>query len=210
MGSAWTSGINLYATVAVLGLLQHYKLAHLPGGLHVLDNWLVIGVALALYAVEFFADKIPYVDTVWDAVHTFIRVPAGAVLAAAATSELNPTVHVLAVLLGGGIALSSHGTKATVRAAANMSPEPVSNWVLSIVEDVVAVGGVVLSVVAPLVALTLVAAFLVLFFWLMPKVLRRVRRMVASARDFVTGRGRAGARAALALMLLPASFLTFA
>src|SRR5215213_5844973 len=107
LGSAWTSGINLYATVAVLGLLQHYKFAHLPGGLHVLDNWLIIGVALALYAVEFFADKIPYVDTVWDAVHTFIRVPAGAVLAYGATADLDATVRVLAVLLGGGIALSS-------------------------------------------------------------------------------------------------------
>jgi mannan endo-1,4-beta-mannosidase len=209
VGSAWTSGINLYATVAVLGLLQHYKLVNLPGELDHLDNWLIIGVALGLYCVEFFADKVPYVDTVWDAVHTFIRVPAGAVLAAAATTDLNPTVHVLALLLGGGIALSSHGTKATVRAAANVSPEPVSNWVLSIIEDVLAVGGVVLSLVAPLVALFLVGAFLVLFFWLMPKVLRRIRRMLAAARDFFTGRGRAAGRAALLLMLLPASVLMF-
>jgi mannan endo-1,4-beta-mannosidase len=207
VGSAWTSGINLYATVAVLGLLQKYKLVNLPGELDHLDNWLIIGVALGLYCVEFFADKIPYVDTVWDAVHTFIRVPAGAVLAAAATTDLDPTVHVLALLLGGGIALSSHGTKATVRAAANVSPEPVSNWILSLVEDVLAVAGVVLSIVAPVVILFVVAAFLVLFFWLMPKVLRRVRRMLSAARDFFTGRGRV--RAALLLALLPASLLTF-
>ncbi|HEX8190658.1 MAG TPA: DUF4126 domain-containing protein, partial [Pyrinomonadaceae bacterium] len=207
-GSAWTSGINLYATVAALGLLQHYKLARLPGELGHLDNWLVIGVALGLYCVEFFADKVPYVDTVWDAVHTFIRVPAGAVLAYAATADLDPTVYVLALLLGGGIALSSHGTKATVRAAANVSPEPVSNWVLSVVEDVLAVGVVVLSVVAPWVALFVVAAFLVLFFWLLPKVLRRVRRMVAAARDFFAGRGRAGVKAALLLALLTAPALT--
>ncbi|MDT5271858.1 MAG: mannan endo,4-beta-mannosidase [Acidobacteriota bacterium] len=207
VGSAWTSGINLYATVAVLGLLEHYKLVRLPGELHHLDNWLIIGVALGLYVVEFFADKVPYVDTVWDAVHTFIRVPAGAVLAAAATTDLNPTVHVLALLLGGGIALSSHGTKATVRAAANVSPEPVSNWVLSLIEDVLAVGGVVLSIVAPLLILCLVGAFLVLFFWLMPKVLRRLRRMLAAARDFFTGRGRAAGRAALLLMFLPASIV---
>jgi mannan endo-1,4-beta-mannosidase len=209
VGSAWTSGINLYATVAVLGLLQHYKLVNLPGELNHLDNWLIIGVALGLYCVEFFADKVPYVDTVWDAVHTFIRVPAGAVLAYAATADLNPTVYVLALLLGGGIALSSHGTKATVRAAANMSPEPVSNWILSVIEDLIAIGGVVLSVVAPLVALFVVAAFLVLFFWLMPKVLRRIRRMVSAARDFFTGHGAAG-RAALLLLLLPAFVLTFA
>ena len=208
-GSAWTSGINLYATVAVLGLLQHYRLVRLPGGLHALDNWWIIGFAVGLYCVEFFADKIPYVDTVWDAVHTFIRVPAGAVLAYAATNELDPTVQVLAFLLGGGIALSSHGTKATVRAAANLSPEPASNWILSIVEDVVAIGGAVLSVVAPLVALFLVAAFLVLFFWLMPKVFRRIRRMLSAARDFFKGRGRAGAKAALLLTLTSASLLTF-
>ncbi|MFL6332554.1 MAG: DUF4126 domain-containing protein [Pyrinomonadaceae bacterium] len=208
-GSAWTSGINLYATVAVLGLLEHYKLVRLPGGLHVLDNWLIIGVAVGLYCVEFFADKVPYVDTVWDAVHTFIRVPAGAVLAYAATNELNPTVRVLAVLMGGTVALSSHGTKATVRAAANVSPEPVSNWVLSVIEDLLAVGGVVLSVVAPLVALFLVAAFLVLFFWLLPKVLRRIGRMLAAARDFFTGRGRDGVRAALLLTFLTASVFTF-
>lgn len=209
-GSAWTSGINLYATVAVLGLLEHYKLVRLPGELHHLDNWLIIGVAAGLYCVEFFADKVPYVDTVWDAVHTFIRVPAGAVLAFAATTDLSPTVHVLALLLGGTVALSSHGTKATVRAAANVSPEPVSNWILSIIEDILAIGGVVLSIVAPLVALFLVAAFLVLFFWLLPKVLRRVRRMLAAARDFFTGRGRAGVKAALVLTLLPASISTFA
>src|ERR1044072_3030083 len=164
VGSAWTSGINLYATVAVLGLLQHYKLVQLPGELSHLDNWWIIGVALGLYCVEFFADKIPYVDTVWDAVHTFIRIPAGAVLAAAATTELNTTVHVLALLLGGTVALSSHGTKATVRAAANLSPEPVSNWVLSIVEDILAIAGVVLSIVPPLVVPFFVAGFFLRVF----------------------------------------------
>jgi hypothetical protein len=188
LGSAWTSGINLYATVAVLGLLQHYKFAHLPGGLHVLDNWLIIGVALALYVVEFFADKIPYVDTVWDALHTFIRVPAGAVIAFAATSDVSPAVQVVALLLGGGLALSTHGTKATVRAAANVSPEPFTNWALSVAEDVIAVGAVVLSVIHPLVILFVVAAFAGVFVWLLPKVLRRIRRMFAAARAFFGGR----------------------
>jgi hypothetical protein len=188
VGSAWTSGINLYATVAVLGLLQHYGLARLPGGLQALDNWWVIGVALALYAVEFFADKVPYVDTVWDAVHTFIRVPAGAALAAAATSDVSPAVQVVALLLGGGLALSTHGTKATVRAAVNVSPEPVTNWALSLVEDVIAVGAVVLAVVYPVVLLFVVGAFLVVFAWLLPKVLRRIRRMVSAARAFFRGR----------------------
>jgi hypothetical protein len=188
LGSAWTSGINLYATVAVLGLLQHYGLARLPGGLQALDNWWVIGVALGLYAVEFFADKVPYVDTIWDAVHTFIRVPAGAALAFAATSDVSPTVQVVALLLGGGLALSTHGTKATVRAAANVSPEPFTNWALSVVEDLIAVGSVVLAVLHPLVILIVVAVFLVIFAWLMPKVFRRLRRMLSAARGFFAGR----------------------
>src|SRR5918998_2989819 len=184
LGTAWTSGINLYATVAVLGLLQHYKLAQLPGGLHVLDNWIVIGVAIFLYVVEFFADKIPYVDTVWDAVHTFIRVPAGAVLAAAATADISPTVQVLALLLGGGLALSTHGTKATVRAGANLSPEPVTNWTLSLVEDVFAVGAVVLAVLHPVAVLVLILIFLLVLAWILPKVVRRLRKMVGAARGF--------------------------
>lgn len=186
-GAAWTSGINLYATVAVLGLLQHYGLAQLPGGLHVLDSWLVIGVALFLYLIEFVADKIPYVDTVWDAVHTFIRVPAGAVMAFAATANLHPTVQVLALLLGGGLALSTHGTKATLRAAANTSPEPVTNWTLSIIEDVVAIGSTVLMVINPVIILVIIAIFLLLLAWILPRVVRRVRRMVASARAFFGG-----------------------
>jgi hypothetical protein len=188
LGAAWTSGINLYATVAVLGLLQHYKLAHLPGGLHVLDNWLIIGVAIFLYVVEFFADKIPYVDTVWDAVHTFIRVPAGAVLAAAATSDINPSVQVLALLLGGGLALSTHGTKATVRAGANLSPEPLTNWSLSLLEDVLAIGAVGLAVVSPVGILVVILIFLLLLIWILPKVLRRIRRMLKAAADFFRGR----------------------
>lgn len=191
LGAAWTSGINLYATVAVLGLLQHYRLAQLPGGLEVLDNWWIIGVALGLYVIEFVADKVPYVDSVWDVVHTFIRVPAGAALALAATTELAPAVQVVALLLGGTLALSTHGTKATARAAANTSPEPVSNWVLSLVEDVVAVAAVVLAALHPFVILAVILVFLLLLVWLLPKVLRRLRRMFASARGLFGGRARA-------------------
>jgi Domain of unknown function (DUF4126) len=193
LGAAWTSGINLYATVAALGLLQHFRLAQLPGGLHVLDNWIIIGVALFLYVVEFVADKIPYVDTVWDAVHTFIRVPAGAVIAFSATADMHPTVQVLALLLGGGLALSTHGTKATVRAAANTSPEPVTNWTLSIIEDVVAIGAAVLMVINPLLILVIIAIFLLILAWILPKVVRRLRRMIASARAFFGGQRIASA-----------------
>ena len=187
-GSAWTAGINLYATVAVLGLLQHYKLAHLPGGLHALDNWIIIGVALALYVIEFFADKVPYVDTVWDAIHTFIRVPAGAVLAAAATSDISPTVQIVALLIGGGLALSTHGTKAAVRGTANISPEPVTNWIISIVEDIIAVGAVVLSVLHPIAILVIILIFLLVLAWILPKVVRRIKRMLLTVRAFLSGR----------------------
>ena len=195
LGAAWTSGINLYATVAVLGLLQRYELARLPGGLDVLANPWIIGAALALYVVEFFADKIPYVDTVWDALHTFIRVPAGAVLALAATTELHPAVRVVALLLGGTAALSTHGTKATVRAAANTSPEPFSNWALSLGEDALAIGAAVLAVFHPLVLLAVVLAFLVAAAWLLPKIVRRLRQTFARAGAFLRGE-RPGARAA--------------
>ncbi|HEX8652452.1 MAG TPA: DUF4126 domain-containing protein [Pyrinomonadaceae bacterium] len=188
LGAAWTSGINLYATVAVLGLLQHYRLAQLPGGLHVLDNWIIIGVALFLYVIEFVADKVPYVDTLWDAVHTFIRVPAGAIIAATAASDLDPTVEVLALLLGGGLALSTHGTKATMRAAANTSPEPVTNWTLSLLEDGLAIGAVVLAAVSPVAILVIILIFLLILAWILPKVVRRLRRMLSTLRAFFSGR----------------------
>ncbi|MGH9941811.1 MAG: DUF4126 domain-containing protein [Pyrinomonadaceae bacterium] len=190
LGAAWTSGINLYATVAVLGLAQHYDWVRLPGGLDVLDNPWIIGVALFLYVVEFVADKVPYVDTAWDAIHTFIRVPAGALLALAATTgvELPPVVQVVAFLVGGGLALSTHGTKATVRAAANTSPEPVSNWVLSIVEDVLAVGALALAIAYPVVLIGVIIVFLLILAWILPKVVRRLRRLFARARELFGGR----------------------
>lgn len=189
LGSAWTSGINLYATVTVLGLLQKFGGTRLPGGLEVLDNWWIIGVAGFLYAIEFFADKIPYVDSVWDVIHTFIRVPAGAVVAYAATNQTDQSVQIIATLLGGGLAFSSHGTKAALRAGANLSPEPVSNWFLSIVEDIIAIAGTILAVVAPvLIAVTLVI-FLIFFAWFFPKFVRAVRRIFSGVRAFFRGEG---------------------
>jgi hypothetical protein len=184
MGAAWTAGINLYATIAVLGLLAHFKLAHLPGGLHVLDNWIIIGVALFLYVIEFVADKVPYVDTVWDAVHTFIRVPAGAVLAAAATADINTEVQIIAFLVGGGLALATHGTKASVRAGANLSPEPFSNWTLSLVEDFIAIAASIVAILSPVIILVVVAVFLLIFIWILPRVVRRLRRMLSVLRAF--------------------------
>ena len=187
LGSAWTSGINLYATVSVLGLLQKFAFTKLPGGLEVLDNWWIIGVAGFLYAVEFFADKIPYVDSIWDVVHTFIRVPAGAAMAYAATTQDGASINVIATLLGGGFALSSHGTKAALRAGANLSPEPVSNWVLSIVEDIIAFVGTILSVFAPIIIAIVLVVFAIFFIWFAPKIFRAIRRIFKAVRGFFAG-----------------------
>src|SRR5688500_12680013 len=187
LGSAWTSGINLYATVSVLGLLQKFGGVKLPGGLDVLDNWWIIGIAGALYIIEFFADKIPYVDSVWDVVHTFIRVPAGAVVAWAAVSEMDPAIVIPATLIGGGLALSSHGTKATARIAANFSPEPVSNWLLSLIEDVIAIAGTLLAVFAPILIAIVLVVFVIMFFWFFPKIIRAIRGLFNAAGAMFRG-----------------------
>lgn len=189
LGSAWTSGINLYATITVLGLLQKFGFAKLPGGLDVLDNWWIIGVAGGLYAVEFFADKVPYVDSVWDVIHTFIRVPAGLIVAYAATTDLDPSISIPAALVGGGLALSSHGTKAAVRVGANLSPEPVSNWILSFVEDIIAFVGTILAVFAPVMIAIVIGIFLIAFFWFMPKVVRALKRLFSAIAALFRGEG---------------------
>ncbi len=185
MGSAWLSGINLYATVATLGLLQRFGLASLPGNLSVLAEWWVIGSALGLYAVEFIADKIPLVDSAWDAVHTFIRVPAGAVLAATAFADFDPAVRVIALLAGGSIALGSHGAKAATRVAVNASPEPFSNILISLVEDVFAVSASALMVSHPLVILATVALFVGVALWMLPKIVRALQRMLGRVRSLL-------------------------
>ena len=184
MGASWVSGINLYAAVATLGLLGRFSHLQLPGELEVLTSWWVIGVAVALYVVEFIADKVPYVDSTWDVIHTFIRVPAGAVLAASAFGDFDRSVQVIALLLGGGLALSSHGTKAATRAMLNASPEPVSNWIASIAEDIVAVLSVVASVFVPVLIFVIVGAGLVTSFLVFRKILRFFRQVARSIRGW--------------------------
>ncbi|MGE0102614.1 MAG: DUF4126 domain-containing protein [Blastocatellales bacterium] len=185
MGSAWLSGINLYATVVTLGVLDRLKLVKLPGGLDMLGEWWVIGLAGAMYAIEFVADKIPAVDTAWDAIHTFIRVPAGAILAASAFAEFDPAVRIVALIVGGGIALSSHGTKAATRLTANTSPEPVSNIALSIGEDILTFGSAVLMAFYPIVIMIVVIVFLIIAIWLVPKIVRALRRMLNRLRSIL-------------------------
>ena len=184
MGASWVAGINLYATVATLGLLGRFAHLKLPGDLDVVTNWWVIGVALFLFVIEFVADKVQLVDSVWDIVHTFIRIPAGAVLAATAFGDFDKSVQVIALLLGGGLALSSHGTKAAARALINTSPEPVSNIVVSLAEDVLAVTTVVLSVFLPVVVFLIVAGGLIFSFWLLPRIVRFFRKVYLRIRGF--------------------------
>lgn len=169
LGAGFSSGLNLYATVATLGLLQRFGVIQLPGSLQTLAHPWIMGIALALYAIEFLADKIPYVDTVWDAVHTLIRPPAAALLAYSAAVSAPPEWRWGAALLAGGVALTSHGTKASTRAAANTSPEPFSNWLLSLGEDALAVWLTWMATVHPaativIVALLLVVAVVLLFY----------------------------------------------
>jgi len=192
MGSAWLSGFNLYATVVTLGLLSRFHLVQLPGELNVVSRGWVIATAAILYLVEFLADKIPVVDSVWDAIHTFIRVPAGAVLAASAFADFSPTVRVAALLAGGTLALSSHGTKASVRMTANAIPEPFSNIFLSILEDVFTIALAVLAAFHPVVVLGIILVFILVLTWYAPKVLRAIRRMVKQAGTML-GFGRASA-----------------
>lgn len=184
MGASWVSGINLYAAVATLGLLGRFSHLQLPGELEILTNWWVIGVAVALYVVEFVADKVPYIDSTWDVIHTFIRVPAGAVLAASAFGDFDRSIQVIALLLGGGLALSSHGTKAATRAMLNASPEPVSNWIASIAEDIVAVLSIVASVFVPVLIFIIVGAGLVISFLVCRKILRFFRQVARSIRGW--------------------------
>ena len=184
MGASWVSGINLYATVATLGLLSRFAHLRLPGELAVLTSWWVIGVALVLYLIEFFADKIPIVDSTWDVIHTFIRIPAGAVLAASAFGDFDRSIQVIALLLGGGLALSSHGTKAATRALINASPEPVSNIVASVVEDILAVVSVICSVLFPVLLFVIVGVGLVISFLVFKRIIRFFRQVTRSIRGW--------------------------
>jgi hypothetical protein len=171
-GTSFAAGLNLYATIATLGLLQRFGVATLPPPLAVLAHPAVIAVALFLFVVEFVADKIPFFDNVWDAIHTFIRPPAAAILAYAAVAGIPEPWRVVSALLAGGVALTSHGTKASARAAVNTSPEPISNGILSTTEDAIAIG------LAWLAAVILLAAAA----WALYLIYRLLKRVFGGAR----------------------------
>jgi hypothetical protein len=187
LGAGWASGINLYATILVLGFLGATGRMALPEGMEVLADPLVMFAAGFMYLVEFFTDKVPGVDTAWDTLHTFIRIPAGAILAASAVGDVGPGAELAAAFLGGGTAAASHATKAGTRVLINTSPEPFTNWTASIAEDFAVVGGLLVALNQPFVFLVLLAVFLLLLVWLLPKLWRGIKRVFGAVARWFGG-----------------------
>ena len=178
LGFALTSGVNLYATVAILGLAVRFDWVSLPPQYQVFGNDWIIGIALIMYAIEFVADKVPYLDSLWDSVHSFIRPAGGALVAIATLGEASPVMEVIIGLIGGTVAAGSHFTKASTRVAANASPEPFSNWALSLFEDAFVVGLGVLALKYPVVAFVITAAILIMIVLAMRWIVRKLTRLV--------------------------------
>lgn len=198
MGGAWASGVNLYGTVVILGMMDNFGLLDLPPELQILTSWWVLALAMFLYLIEFVADKIPIVDSIWDGIHTFIRIPAGALLAAGAIGGLDAGLGdevqtAIGLLVGGTIAAGSHFTKAGSRAAINTSPEPVTNSIASVAEDVAVFGALYTVVFHPVVFFVLFALFILLLVWLVPKIWRFIGQVFGNARHPAAAYGQAKA-----------------
>jgi Domain of unknown function (DUF4126) len=178
---SFAAGLNVYATVATLGLLAHAGVLDLPSGLHLVASWWVIGASAALFAVEFFADKVPAFDLVWNALHTFVRVPVAALIAYGATSHLSPEKQLIATLAGAAIAMAAHSGKTAARAAVTPSPEPASNIALSAGEDTLAIFLTWFASVHPVIAASIVAVFLVMIVVLVRAVVRAVKKLFRGA-----------------------------
>ena len=186
LGVAWASGINLYAAVLMMGLLGAGGYTELPESLTILQDPMVLMAAGVMYFVEFFADKIPGVDSGWDAIHTFIRIPAGAMLAMGAAQglEINQAAELTAALLGGSLAATSHLTKASTRLVINASPEPVTNWTASIAEDLAVVGGLWASLNYPIAFIVFIVLFVLFVIWILPKLWRAIKGIIATIRGW--------------------------
>src|SRR5262245_9209156 len=186
MGFSFAAGLNLYATVAILGLASRFDWVQLPPQFKVFDNDIVIGAAIVMYLIEFVADKVPWFDSIWDAVHTVIRPVGGALIAVATLGHANPAVQGLVALLGGSLAASTHLTKAGTRAVANASPEPFTNWILSLSEDLFVVGLGFLALKYPAVAALVVIISVVMIVMFAAWIVRALRRRWGSASPAVT------------------------
>ena len=187
LGVGWASGINLYAAVLVLGWLGSSGQVDLPAALSIVSEPSVMLAAGFMYAVEFFTDKIPGVDSIWDLLHTFVRIPAGALLAAGAAQglDIGPAAELVGLIAGGSLATASHATKAGGRALINTSPEPVSNWTASVGEDVAVVGGLWTALNYPWLFIGLLILFLGLAIWLLPKIWRALKAIWGKIRNWL-------------------------
>ena len=178
LGSSWASGINLYLSVAGLGIAQRMGWIDLPGNMDIISNPVIIGTAIVLFVIEFVADKIPYVDSTWDSIHTFIRPLSSAFLGYSAMSEAGPIIQFLITLLTGSVALDSHLTKATTRLAINASPEPFTNSIASLVEDASVIGTLFLIMNKPIVIVIVVPLFVMFSIWFIIKMFRFAKRVL--------------------------------
>lgn len=185
MGASWASGVNLYAALLVLGLGGISGNVDLPAGLEVLENPLVIGAAGLMYIVEFFVDKTPGVDSSWDAISTFIRLPAGAMLAASAVGDVSPALEIAAGIMGGGLAATSHSIKSGTRLLINTSPEPVTNWTASITEDFLVLGGLWTALNHPLIFIILMVVFIILAIFILPRLWRLIKLLFRKVGRFL-------------------------
>ncbi len=186
MGTAWAAGINLYATIAVLGFLGFTGNVVLPEQLLILQDPMVVAAAALMYMVEFFVDKTPGVDSGWDAIHSFIRIPAGVLLAAGAVGEVNPSMVIVAGILGGSVSATAHTIKAGSRVLINTSPEPFSNWTASVLEDVTVIGGLWMALHYPLAFLVFFVAFLLTAIWILPKIWTGVKTVFQSLLNLIS------------------------
>jgi|SRR6516165_3658099 hypothetical protein len=182
-GTSFAAGLNVYATVGALGLLSRFGVVQLPSTLHVLQSWWIIGVSLAMFALEFFADKIPVFDLLWNALHTFVRIPVAAYVAYAATSHLTPKMQLASTLMGATIAFAAHGGKTALRAAVTPSPEPLSNMALSFGEDVGAITLTWIATQHPYIAATIVAILLIVIVLFLRWVIRSLRNLYLRAGE---------------------------
>ena len=181
IGTSFAAGLNVYATVGCLALLSHFGFIHLPDALQVLESWWIISASVALFVVEFFADKVPAFDLVWNALHTFVRVPVAAFLAYGASSQLSPEMQLVSTLLGGAVAFAAHGGKTAIRGAVTPSPEPFSNMALSLGEDVVAISLTWIATHHPFIGAGVVIAFLVVIGLAVRWVVRSLLRLFQGA-----------------------------
>ncbi len=188
MGVAWASGINLYAAIFMLGYLGSTGHIVLPPDLEVLTDPLVMLAAGVMYCIEFFADKTPGVDSLWDSVHTFIRIPAGAILAMGAVGDTSPAIELVAFLVGGVLAASTHATKTGSRILINTSPEPVSNWAASVTEDIGVIAGLWAALYHPWLFLLALLIFIILMIWLLPRLWLGIKRVFGYVRDVFRGK----------------------